>query len=67
MDLKFGRQSKENIRIMEMKGVCFRRFVTGLKIGGRKRNEDVRKGLLITRINAKMEILKGIFREFWKN
>jgi hypothetical protein len=45
---------------MEMEGVCFRRVVTGLRIGGRKRNADVRKGILITDINAKIEILKRI-------
>jgi hypothetical protein len=38
---------------MEMEGVCFRRVVTGLGIGGRKRNDGVRKGILITGINAR--------------
>jgi hypothetical protein len=46
---------------MEMERVCFRIFVTRLRRGGLKRNEDVRKGLLISGINAKMEILKRIF------
>lgn len=43
-----------------MEGVCFRRLVIGLRIGGRKCNEDVWKGILITGINAKIEILKRI-------
>jgi len=43
---------------MEMEGVCFRRVVAGLRIGGRKRNEDFRKGILITGSKAKIEILK---------
>jgi len=39
-----------------MGGIFFRRVVAGLRIGGRKRNEDLRN----TGINAKMEILKRI-------
>lgn len=59
--------NKQNIRIMETEGICFRNVVTGLKIGDRTLNEDVRKGLLITGINAKMEILKRIVLKILEN
>ena len=37
---------------MELEGVCFLRVVAGLRVGGLKRNKDLRN----TGINAKMEI-----------
>jgi hypothetical protein len=47
---------------MEMEGVCFRRVVAGLRIGGRKCSEDFSN----TGINAKMEILKITFPRILK-